>query len=752
MDLTLFKIQRTHWILAALLFILLMLGIHVLISIFLPISKDEAYYWAWSQRLDLGYFDHPPMVAWLIALGTAIGGNSALGVRLGVLLASILISVSIYQLTGRLFNDKRAAFLSVFILNLLPLFSVGSVIISPDTPLMLGWSLAMQCIWLAYEKGKIWWIMCGVALGFAMLSKLTAILFMPCALIWLISNAKGRQWLMTPWPYCSCLIAIFIFSPFIIWNANHEWVSFLFQLKHGLSERNGGLYTLATYFGGQLLVATPILFAIYLLFCMQTLRGGFSSFKPAKLFLICFSAPLFIFFIISSLRGPVEANWTSPAYFAVAAALGKTWSDALTKKGPCTLGKWFLFASIYSGITISILCVLAIFPSITLIFPRNRIVNEFLGWADLASTVKEHLQGSGSKVYRVMAPSYQIASQLAFYGINLDQIEVVRYPNSRFSQYDIWGSSSKKAGDNALYISESHSPIHAHIRDQFQFEEPLKEIPLVYQGKAIRSMRLIKFSNYQELKGSEPSIIWSRQKIGIVIPTYNERDNLPLILAELRKYLPNAWILIVDDSSPDGTGILALQEAAKDPLIEVYHRPNKLGLGTAYLEGFQKALKNDCDVIVQMDSDFSHHPAEVNRLIEELADVDLVLGSRYVIGGSTSNRGILRECISFLGSAYAGAFLGIPYCDLTGGFKAWRATALKSLLSDEILSKGFAFQLEMTYRSHRAGLRIREIPIHFKNRQLGQSKMSIQIAFEALYVCYWLRWNIPQKMEACSSD
>lgn len=228
------------------------------------------------------------------------------------------------------------------------------------------------------------------------------------------------------------------------------------------------------------------------------------------------------------------------------------------------------------------------------------------------------------------------------------------------------------------------------------------------------------------------------QRVGIVIPTYNEADNLQPLLSALRTVLPTAMIVIVDDASPDGTGQLADHKAAKDRFIKVCHRPGKLGLGTAYITGFLEALSLGCDIIVQMDADYSHDPSAVPFLIAELAYADLVLGSRYVPGGSTVDWNLFRMCMSRCASLYACNVLGLPYRDLTGGFKAWRATALKRVLEEEIYSLGYSFQIETTYRAHKIGLFIREIPICFRDRQRGHSKIDFSIVLEALRVCWKL--------------
>lgn len=229
----------------------------------------------------------------------------------------------------------------------------------------------------------------------------------------------------------------------------------------------------------------------------------------------------------------------------------------------------------------------------------------------------------------------------------------------------------------------------------------------------------------------------------VILPTYDEADNLPGISAAILEALPGAMLLVVDDSSPDGTGDLAERLATGDPRIRVRHRPGKQGLGRAYLDGFRDALAAGADVVVQMDADWSHDPAALPGLIAPVtADRgDLVIGSRYVRGGGVKDWGVLRRLISRGGSLFARAVLGLEPHDLTGGFKAWRAGTLAAVPLDGIRAGGYVFQIEMTYRASRLGARVLEVPITFRDRRAGQSKMSRRIIVEALFVVVGLRWD-----------
>ena len=227
----------------------------------------------------------------------------------------------------------------------------------------------------------------------------------------------------------------------------------------------------------------------------------------------------------------------------------------------------------------------------------------------------------------------------------------------------------------------------------------------------------------------------------VVLPTYDEADNIRPVSEAILAALPGATLLVVDDGSPDGTGQIADALAANDKRIRVRHRAAKQGLGRAYLDGFSVALESGADIVVQMDADFSHDPAVLPALIAPIVEdaADLVIGSRYTRGGGVVDWGVGRRLISRGGSLFARTVLGLRPNDLTGGFKAWRATTLAAVPFDGVHAGGYVFQIEMTFRASRAGARIREIPITFRDRRVGQSKMSRRIVVEALVVVVQLR-------------
>jgi dolichol-phosphate mannosyltransferase len=224
------------------------------------------------------------------------------------------------------------------------------------------------------------------------------------------------------------------------------------------------------------------------------------------------------------------------------------------------------------------------------------------------------------------------------------------------------------------------------------------------------------------------------------LPTYNERDNVERMVRALGQVFDehglDARVLVVDDGSPDGTGAIADALAAELDWVDVLHRPRKEGLGPAYVAAFAHALAAGADLVVQIDCDFSHDPADVPRLADAAEHADLAIGSRYVAGGGTENWGLARRLVSRAGCLYARIVLGLPVRDLTGGFKCFRRGVLEQLPLEQISARGYAFQIETTYRAIRAGLNVVEVPIVFSERRAGGSKMSKSIVVEAL-------WRVP---------
>jgi dolichol-phosphate mannosyltransferase len=225
----------------------------------------------------------------------------------------------------------------------------------------------------------------------------------------------------------------------------------------------------------------------------------------------------------------------------------------------------------------------------------------------------------------------------------------------------------------------------------------------------------------------------------VVVPTYNESANLPLIVPEILAQDARLHVLVVDDNSPDGTGELADRLAAADPRVQVLHRPGKGGLGKAYLAGFRWALERDYELVFEMDADFSHDPKFLGKFLQAVEEADLVIGSRYKTGVNVINWPISRLLLSLGANQYARWITGLPIMDSTGGFKCFRRRVLEAIDFERVRSNGYAFQIEMSFRAWKKGFRLVEIPIVFTDRVEGQSKMNKRIVREAIWMVWWLR-------------
>jgi len=231
------------------------------------------------------------------------------------------------------------------------------------------------------------------------------------------------------------------------------------------------------------------------------------------------------------------------------------------------------------------------------------------------------------------------------------------------------------------------------------------------------------------------------KKAIVVIPTYNECENIEKMIHRLIELYPNIHILVVDDNSPDGTGKYVEDKSKEDDRIHVIHRAGKLGLGTAYVAGFKYVLERDYDYVVQMDADFSHDPKDVGRLLEAIEENDLVIGSRYIQGVNVINWPMSRLLLSYFASIYTRVITGMPVMDATGGFKCFKREVLEKLNLDKVKSNGYSFQIEMNFKTYKMNFKIKEIPIVFTDRVEGTSKMSKKIVHEAVTMVWKLRFR-----------
>src|SRR5580658_6693422 len=287
-----------------------------------PLTFDEAYYWTWSKHLAFGYYDHPPGVAVVIRLGTMIAGDTELGVRLVSILLALPMSFAVYSTAVILFGRRRVAATATVLLNVTLMAAVGTLIVTPDSPLLVASSFIVLTLAKVLETGRgAWWLGVGAAVGAALLSKYTALFFGPAILIWLISVPKLRRWLISPWPYLGGIVAFAIFSPVIIWNWDHHWVSFIKQIGRARIEDFRPAYV-GELIPTQIAFATPLVFILGAMGLYALIRRKAGA-MPARLLIDVMFWTIAVYFIWHSLHARVEANWFAPVYpaFAIAAAV-----------------------------------------------------------------------------------------------------------------------------------------------------------------------------------------------------------------------------------------------------------------------------------------------------------------------------------------------------------------------------------------------------------------------------------------------
>src|SRR4051812_23601576 len=287
-----------------------------------PLTFDEAYYWMWSKHLAGGYYDHPPGVAAVIRLGTMIAGDTELGVRLVSILLALPMSWAVYRAATILFGGVRVAATATMLLNVTLMAAVGTLIVTPDAPLLVAASFVLFFLSKVLQTGRgAWWLAVGAAVGAALLSKYTALFFGPAILIWLLIVPKLRRWLVSPWPYLGGLVALAIFSPVILWNADHRWVSFIKQIGRARIEDFRPAYV-GELIPTQIAFATPLVFILGTMGLYALLRRNTGPFA-ARILIVAAFWSIVLYFVWHSLHARVEANWFAPVYpaFAVAAAV-----------------------------------------------------------------------------------------------------------------------------------------------------------------------------------------------------------------------------------------------------------------------------------------------------------------------------------------------------------------------------------------------------------------------------------------------
>jgi len=427
-----------------------------------PLTFDEAYYWMWSKHLAFGYYDHPPGVAVLIRLGTMIAGDSELGVRLVSILLALPMSYAVYRTASILFGGQRLAASATILLNITLMAAVGTLIVTPDSLLLAASSFVLFFLAKVLESGRgAWWLAVGAAVGVALLSKYTALFFGPAILIWLASVPRLRRWLVSPWPYLGAIVALAVFAPVILWNADHDWVSFIKQIGRSRIGQFKPSF-IGELIPTQIAFATPLVFILGAMGLSTLLRrdGGAMA---ARMLINAVFWTIALYFIWHSLHARVEANWFAPVYpaFAIAAAVAAH-STRWERRAQRIVDFCLRWASPVGILMFALLIVQANTGALTG-FRRDATVRSVgVGWPELAAAIDAVRLRTGATC--VLAPDYGTTSWLAFY---LPRGSCVVQPTQRFRWVNTPEPDPALLSGKLLYVDEVRPLAQLYVKETF---------------------------------------------------------------------------------------------------------------------------------------------------------------------------------------------------------------------------------------------------------------------------------------------
>src|SRR5882724_428654 len=451
--------------------ILAMVALRLVAAVWTPLTFDEAYYWMWSKHLAFGYYDHPLGVAVVIRLGTMIAGDTELGVRLVSILLALPMSWAVYRTAAILFGGVRVAATATMLLNVTLMAAVGTLIVTPDAPLLVASSFVLFCLAkvLETERGA-WWLAVGAAVGAALLSKYTALLFGPAILIWLVSIPKLRHWLISPWPYLGGAVSLAIFSPVIFWNADHHWVSFIKQIGRAKIEEFKPAF-IVELIPTQVAFATPLVFALGAmgLYALLKRKAGASA---ARMLINATFWTIVGYFIWHALHARVEANWFAPVYpaFAIAAAV----AAILTRwePRPQRIVDFCLRWASPAGVLMFALLIVQANTGVLTGYRRDATVRSVgVGWRELAGQIEAVRTRVGAAC--VLAPDYGTTGWLAFY---LPKGTCVVQPTQRIRWVNMPKPDPALLSGKLLFVDEVRPAALPYVKETFAQVERVAEL------------------------------------------------------------------------------------------------------------------------------------------------------------------------------------------------------------------------------------------------------------------------------------
>lgn len=497
--------SRTHLATCALLGGLTLLHLWLIAGGAWPLSADEAHYWEWSRRLDWSYYSKGPLVAYLIAAGSWLAGPTAFGVRLpAVLLGTLLAATAAYQ-ASQIFRSPRAGLYTVAIFAVMPLYAAGSLLMTIDPPFVLCWALAGCALWRAAQGRTAGpWYAAGIAFGLGMLAKYTMLMLLPCVVLWLAGSPRLRFWLTRREPYEALFLGGVIFSPVVVWNMRHGWLSG----RHVLVQAGGGLGRdlLPSLLGGleflgsQLGLVSPFLFLLMLGALAWAWREGRRQGRDDLTLLVCLSLPVLLFFQAWSFLSKVQGNWAAHAYVTAGMALAgwaAGWRDWGRERRRTHRLKLLFRLSIILPAACLALFFLLDAGGFGLRMPeRLDLVGKRLrGWPELGQAVGESLRGLPRPAFLV-SDRYQIASELAFYVPDQPRVYNLNL-GRRMNQYDLWGGWEELRGRDGLFVTHGQVEPPAALRESFQRVERIRVVSIVDRGKHLRDFTLIRGEGFR---------------------------------------------------------------------------------------------------------------------------------------------------------------------------------------------------------------------------------------------------------------
>lgn len=462
------------------------------------LAPDEAYYYTWSRNLQWGYYDHPPMVGFLIRVFTAIGGQGEFGVRWGWVVMGALFTVLLYRMGTKMFSSERAGFYSALLMNISLLGSTGAVIVTPDGPQGLFWGLAVFYAYKAIEEeGRHWWYLTGIWFGLGLLSKYTMILLAPCLFLFLFSSGEGRKWLGRKDPYLALVLGLLIFSPVIFWNAEHGWISFRFQISHGLGAKEvAGLKRFGQFWGGQAGVVTPLIFLALIWAMVRSATAGFRNQKNNLLLLFWTSAPILLFFAGTSLRTKVEANWPALAYFSALVALAGIASEEWPEWKKARKG--LAWATGLSAFLITLVVHLQpIYPLVPI--PANQDpTGQLYGWRILGERIKEVARSmeAGKEIF-LLTPRHQLVGEGMFY--TQGKFPVYQWDAPQRINH-LSGINAPPMGSQAVFFTEEGGELPKGLAPLFDSCEKLEALVIRRNSSPVRTHPFWKCSGFKGIK------------------------------------------------------------------------------------------------------------------------------------------------------------------------------------------------------------------------------------------------------------